>query len=128
MTRENAQILVEQFNEKYAAIVEVAIFKALGVSTKLQASIYENRRNGDCYIDINETGEDTKKQLTATPLLRAMFNEAHIDVSIYQIENTIQFSVGIRYHHTNGGSNGLSDLMGIIYNIDTEEVKCVCKF
>lgn len=125
MTREEAQVLVNLFNDKLAAIVDKAVYDNLLADVRFEASVY-TFRNGDCMCELvtKDKYQDVKAQLTATPLLRAMFSDAELHARIFDVEkeNVYVVEISIRYKHPDGGSNGLSNLLGVQIDKDTYEV------
>lgn len=106
MKKEVFERLVERFNNGLLPIVDKAVSEYLGVNVKFELS--ESHRGNDYYLTLKENGEDVTKQLTASPLLKAMFKSGSLECSTgYDVEaDKVGMRVSISYAHPGGGFNG----------------------
>lgn len=100
-------VLIEKFNDGLTKVVENTVKENIGVNTKFQVKVEQNKWSG-FIITLIEDGNDVSKQLTATPLLSHLFRGGSLNVSVEYDEKSEKslFRVQISYNHRNGGSNG----------------------
>lgn len=123
MTEQQAKNLAELLNGELKNRVRDDVFNALGVRTsfRAEAKMYYGR----LYLTAKEERingfNDTRVQLTATPLLSAMFQDALLDIQFYLDENLNKLigDIHISYEHSNNnGRNGLSNLARFVIALD----------
>ena len=110
MKEEIKNSLVEKLNNGLLDIVKQVINSNLGIATSFEVkTTYSNWSEWN--ISIVENGEETTKQLTASPLLAHLFAKGQIEIKVGYNEkkDAAIFSVAIAYDH-HDGSNG-HDLM-----------------
>lgn len=119
MTQEKALELVQLINGTLKGTINGVVLNNLGVDTIFVAKATPDYRK-DYYIEVEEQGGETTRQLTQTRLLSAMFDKAELYMRVFynEEENELCFRVGISYHHTQGGSNGLGELLRFAINLD----------
>lgn len=131
MKREEAEALVARMEkENIVNIINGKMQEKLGVDVDFKLSVREDYRH-DCYISLKEGGEDSKRQLTSTPLLHSMFRDAEIYCDSYfypaegemtsHAEDELVGTIQISYHHPEGGGNGLR-LARLIVWLDSKVV------
>lgn len=120
MDRNHAESTVAYIYSECKEKVEKAVKETLGVDTCLE---FEVRQNGlRCYIVGRDALSDVYEQMTATPLLRQLFNMAWLSIQVWDVDTDVVFGIAIDYQHNfNGGSNG-HDLMVVGVNKETGEV------
>ena len=120
MKREQAESTVAYIYSECKEKVEKALKEHLGVDTCLE---FEVKQNGlRCYITGRDSLSDVYEQMTATPLLRQLFEMACLSIQVWDVDNEVVFSVAIDYQHNfRGGSNG-HDLMIVGINKETGKV------
>ncbi len=123
MTEQQAKNLAEILNGELKSRVSNAIFNALGVSTSFVAEA--KICFGYLYLTAKEERINgygaTRAQLTATPLLCAMFQDASLEIRFSLDENLNKLigDVHINYEHSNfNGRNGLGNLARIVFALD----------
>ncbi len=120
--------LVNEFVENIESrkdLIKSVIKKELGVDTIFKVNILKPSHTSEQFVRLIETGNDTTRQMTATPLLSALFSKAHLEISAdYDKENhSAFFTVNVQYDHNyRAGSNG-HDLMGFSIDFDTNEYR-----
>ena len=123
MTEQQANELAAKLNGSLAVKISDIAFATLGVRTRFIASVKRSYSMGGYYLQLeeDELSDATKLQLTATPLLRAMFTNGQLYMRTYLPEpNTLKGEICISYKHHHSGSNGLSGLAYFSINIDEE--------
>lgn len=97
----------------------------LGVNTEFEINP-EQRWNGEWIVRMEEKNhEETKRQMTATPLLAQLFSDAYLYIRPFLFNEVLGFEVNINYDHNfNSGSNGCS-LMRFSINLDTNELEVI---
>lgn len=120
MKREQAESTVAYIYSECKTKLEKAIKEHLGVDTCLE---FEVKQNGlRCYITGRDALSDVYEQMTATPLLRQLFEMAWLSIQVWDFDNEVTFGIAIDYQHNfRGGSNG-HDLMIVGVRKDTGEV------
>lgn len=123
MTEQQAKNLAEILNGDLKSRVSNAIFNALGVNTSFVAEA--KICFGYLYLTAKEERINgygaTRAQLTATPLLCAMFQDASLEIRFFLDENLNKLigDVHINYEHSNfNGRNGLGNLARIVFALD----------
>lgn len=123
MTEQQAKNLAELLNGELKQRVSDAVFNALGVRTTFSAEA--NNYFGRTYLTAKEerigSYSATRAQLTATPLLCAMFQDATLDIQFFIDENLNKLvgDIHINYEHSNNnGRNGLSNLARFIFDLN----------
>jgi hypothetical protein len=106
MKEEVKNSMVEKLNNGLLDTVKEVISDQLGVETSLEVEC-AYYQFGECFLYLVERGNETSKQLTATPLLSHLFLMASLFISVEYDEKTdmATFSVSIKYDHNDGGSN-----------------------
>lgn len=106
MKEEVKNSMVEKLNNGLLDTVKEVISDQLGVETSLEVEC-AYYQFGECFLYLVERGNETSKQLTATPLLSHLFLMASLFISVEYDEKTdmATFSVAIKYDHNDGGSN-----------------------
>lgn len=123
MEKETKNQIVEMLNNGLLQKIEDTFNQELSMNCKFKIDDGYNTWNG-YYMWLEETTSSAKEQLTATPLLRQMFDNAKIYGKVgYDAErSTIIFAWSIDYHHNfDSGSNGTS-IMRFAYHTDTKEL------
>lgn len=100
-------VLIEKFNNGLTKVVEKIVKENIGVNTKFQVKVEQNKWSG-FIITLIENGDDVSKQLTATSLLSHLFKSGSLNASAEYEEESEKtfFRLQISYNHRNGGSNG----------------------
>lgn len=111
MKKEVKTSMVEKLNNGLLDTVKEVIRDQLGVETSFEVE-YAYYPFCEYVLYIVEKGEETCKQLTATPILAHLFSKASLNISVEYDEKTDAaiFSVAVKYYHKDGGSNA-HDLM-----------------
>ena len=106
MKEEVKNSMVEKLNNGLLDTVKEVISDQLGVETSLEVE-YAYYPFGEYFLNLVEKGDETSKQLTATPLLAHLFSKASLNISVEYDEKTdmATFSVAVKYDHNDGGSN-----------------------
>lgn len=106
-------------------IINEIVKNELGVNTEFEINP-EQRWNGKWIVCIEEKNhEETKRQMTATPLLAQLFSDAYLYIHPFLFNEVLGFEVNINYDHNfNSGSNGCS-LMRFSINLDTNTVEVI---
>lgn len=123
MTEQQATKLAALLNGKLKQRVSDDVFNALGVRAYFVADW--QICSGRLYLTANEERvhgySATRAQLTTTPLLCAMFEDASLYI-IFWIDanlNKLVGDVSINYTHSNNkGRNGLSDIARLVIDLN----------
>lgn len=123
MTEQQAKNLAELLNGELKQRVSDAVFAALGVRTTFEAEA--KICFGQLYLTAKEERINgygaTRAQLTATPLLCAMFQDATLDIRFFLDENLNKLvgDIHINYEHSNyNGRNGLGNLARVAFDLN----------
>ena len=121
MKEEVKNSMVEKLNNGLLDTVKEVISDQLGVETSLEVE-YAYYPLSDWVLKIVETGDETTKQLTASPLLSHLFAKASLIISVGYDEkvDAAVFSVVAKYDHNGGGSNGHALMRFAIYLNDKQ--------
>ena len=103
MKKELIQGFVENVN-KYIPTIEQVVKENLGVDAKFEVKVLKPSHTTEQFVNLEEVGDATKKQMTATPLLKHLFVDATLEINCYFYEklNTGSFGVDVRYKHPSG--------------------------
>lgn len=107
MNNETKNRMIEHLNNGLLSIVEQVINDKLGIATSLEVKSSYYLSDG-WVLNIVERGNETNKQLTATPLLAHLFSSATLTIDVKYNEKHVAavFSTAVRYGLNGGGSNG----------------------
>jgi hypothetical protein len=123
MKREQAESTVAYIYSGCKEKVEKAIKDILGVDTCLEFEITHGY--GGYHVIGRDELTDLHCQMTATPLLRQLFERAWLEITVGDDFDVIAFRVSVRYDHQfDQGSNG-RDLMVVFFNKKTGEVTII---
>ena len=102
MKKELIQGFVENVN-KYMPTIEQVVNENLGVDAKFEVKVLKPSHTTEQFVNLEEVGDATKKQMTATPLLKHLFVDATLEIKcFYEKQNTGCFCVDVRYKHPIG--------------------------